>query len=119
MATTKRKPSRTKGVSAADVLRAASKAADGAPTRSQARRVAAQRAPKLDAPVTTKVAEPTEAQKRDPLQRSRDIASMPEPELRTYARQLGISMRDAEGLSVERLRQNCRIVIGQLIDALT
>ena len=55
---------------------------------------------------------------RDSLQRGRNIDTMPEVELRRYARQLGITQRDAEGLSVERLRQNCTAQLYELIDAL-
>jgi len=52
------------------------------------------------------------------LERGRRLDLMNEPELRAYARQIGISQRDAEGLSVERLRQNCSAQLYELIDAL-
>lgn len=55
---------------------------------------------------------------RDCLQRGRRIDQMGETELRRYARQLGISQRDADGLTVERLRQNCTAQLYELIDAL-
>lgn len=55
---------------------------------------------------------------RDTLQRGRNIDRMGEAELRRYARQIGISQRDAEGLAVERLRQNCTAQLYELIDAL-
>lgn len=58
------------------------------------------------------------AESSDCLQRGRNIDRMPEAELRRYARQLGISQRDADGLAVERLRQNCTAQLYELIDAL-
>lgn len=58
------------------------------------------------------------AESRDCLQRGRNIDTMPEAELRRYARQLGITQRDAEGLTIERLRQNCAAQLYELIDAL-
>lgn len=75
------------------------------------------------APPPAVVAEPvTQAEpgpgERDSLQRGRRIDQMPEAELRRYARQIGISQRDAEGLTVERLRQNCTAQLYELIDAL-
>lgn len=54
----------------------------------------------------------------NPLQRHRDIDSMGEAELRSYARQLGLTPRDAETLSVERLRANCRAQVYALIEDL-
>lgn len=54
----------------------------------------------------------------DSLQRGRNIDRMPEAELRAYARQIGISPRDCDGLAVERLRQNCTAQLYELIDAL-
>lgn len=53
----------------------------------------------------------------DPLQRHRDIKSMPEAELRVYARVLGLSQRDCE-LSVERLRVNCMHRVMDLLENL-
>lgn len=55
---------------------------------------------------------------KDSLQRGRNIDTMPEAELRRYARQLGIGQRDAEGLTVERLRQNCTAQLYELIEDL-
>lgn len=63
-----------------------------------------------------RVAEPTVDQRRDPLQRGRNVDTMPEAELRTYARQIGITLRDAQGLAVDRLRQNCKARLLELIE---
>lgn len=54
----------------------------------------------------------------DPLQRHRDIDSMPEAELRAYARQIGMTPRDANTLSVERLRYNAKHHVIALIEDL-
>lgn len=54
----------------------------------------------------------------DPLQRHRNIDTMPEAELRAYALQLGMTPRDARDLSVERLRVNARAYVHDLIEDL-
>ncbi len=54
----------------------------------------------------------------DPLQRHRNIDTMPEDELRQYARQIGMTQRDACTLSVERLRVNCKHQVYTLIEDL-
>lgn len=54
----------------------------------------------------------------DTLQKGRNIDLMPEGELRAYARQLGMTPRDAESLGVERLRVNCHNQIYALIEDL-
>lgn len=54
----------------------------------------------------------------DSLKRGQRIDTMNEAELRAYARTIGISPRDCDGLSVERLRQNCTAHLYELIDAL-
>lgn len=53
---------------------------------------------------------------RDVLQAGRNINTMPEPELRVYARQVGVSQRDAERLTVERLRANIALTIQSFIE---
>ncbi len=53
----------------------------------------------------------------DPLQFGRNVDTMPEAELRQYARQLGMLV-DADRLSVDRLRVNCKHQIYALIDDL-
>lgn len=58
-------------------------------------------------------------QPRDALQRHRNVATMPEAELRQYALQVGVSRRDAETLEVGRLRQNCVLVLHALIEDLS
>lgn len=57
-------------------------------------------------------------QSTDPLQRHRNMESMSEPELRSYALQVGVSRRDAECLPPDRLRQNCALTLYQLIEDL-
>jgi len=52
------------------------------------------------------------------LKRGRSVDVMAEDELRAYAREISISKRDADGLSIERLRQNCKAQLYELIDAL-
>ena len=54
----------------------------------------------------------------DPLQKHRNVDTMPEAELREYALQLGLTPRDARDLSVERLRVNCKHQVYALIDDL-
>jgi hypothetical protein len=54
----------------------------------------------------------------DSLKRGQRLDLMDEAELRAYARTIGISPRDCEGLTVERLRQNCTAHLYELIDAL-
>jgi len=54
----------------------------------------------------------------NPLQRHRDIDTMPEAELRAYALQIGITPRDASTVGVERLRVNCKHQVYALIDDL-
>lgn len=96
----------------------------GRPPRSQvlaaAAAVVAQVATAQPAPATAPVQPESQAapESKDSLQRGRNIDRMPEPELRRYARQIGISQRDAEGLSVERLRQNCTAQLYELIEDL-
>lgn len=54
----------------------------------------------------------------DSLKRGQRLDLMDEAELRAYARTIGISPRDCDGLTVERLRQNCTAHLYELIDAL-
>ena len=54
----------------------------------------------------------------DALQRNRNMALMGEAELRAYAIQVGVNKRDAESLSMDRLRVNCVHVLHALIDEL-
>lgn len=56
---------------------------------------------------------------RDPLQRAREIKTMQGDELRDYARLVGVQERDVTGLSEDRLRQNCMLLINAQIEALT
>jgi hypothetical protein len=61
------------------------------------------------------VVEAAPAQRIDPLQRHRNIQTMSEDELRVYARQVGVSQRDANELSVDRLRVNCVHMVHAII----
>lgn len=56
---------------------------------------------------------------KDPLQRHRNMATMSEAELRMYAKQIGVSRRDADCLAPDRLRQNCMTVLTSLIEELS
>lgn len=59
------------------------------------------------------------ARPRDALQRHRNIDLMDEAELREYALQVGVNRRDAATLAVPRLKQNCMLVLTQLIEDLS
>ena len=56
---------------------------------------------------------------KDPLQRAREIRTMEHPELRLYAKQIGIRQRDIDDLTVDRLRQNCALTVASLVEAYT
>lgn len=56
---------------------------------------------------------------KDPLQRAREIRTMEHPELRLYAKQIGVRQRDIDELSIDRLRQNCMLTVASLIEAYT
>lgn len=62
-------------------------------------------------------AAPTES--RDALQCHRNMNLMSEAELRRYAEQVGVMKRDAQTLPVDRLKQNCLVVIHGLIEDLS
>ena len=59
------------------------------------------------------------APSRDPLQRSRDIGTMPVAELKAYAKQIGVRQRDIDELTEDRLRQNCMLTVNALVEAYT
>ena len=59
------------------------------------------------------------AEPANPFQRARHIDRMPEAELRAYALQVGVNPRDAAGLTVPRLQQNCLLMLHQRIEDLT
>lgn len=66
------------------------------------------------------VADPVSAPvSRDPLQRARQINGMPTDELMAYAKQVGVPQRDIDGLSLDRLRQNCHLTVARLVEAYT
>lgn len=54
----------------------------------------------------------------DVLQPGRNIKTMPEAELRLYARQIGVSQRDATTLTVDRLRANCELTLMSFVENL-
>ena len=56
---------------------------------------------------------------RDPLQRSREIRTMPVAELKHYAKQIGVRQRDIDELTEDRLRQNCMLTVAALVEAYT
>lgn len=68
------------------------------------------------APVPASVEAPAS---NDPLEPNRNIDTMSEPELRVYARQIGVNPRDAAELPFDRLKQNCMLVLAELIEELT
>jgi len=67
---------------------------------------------------STLTAAPLVPRSNDALQRNRNMALMGEAELRAYAVQVGVNKRDAESLSMDRLRVNCVHVLHALIDEL-
>lgn len=71
-----------------------------------------------DAIASASASSAVQPRRNDPLQRHRDIDTMPEAELREYALQIGMTPRDAASLSVERLRFNCKHQVYTLIDDL-
>lgn len=60
--------------------------------------------------------QPAQPRSHDALQRGRSIETMPEAELRQYARQVGISARDAAELAPDRLRANCVLAVQNFIE---
>lgn len=71
-----------------------------------------------DAIASASAAAAVQPRRDDPLQKHRNVDTMPESELREYALQLGLTPRDARDLSVERLRVNCKHQVYALIDDL-
>lgn len=57
--------------------------------------------------------------KRDVLERHRNMDLMSEDELRAYAVQIGVAKRDAESLSVDRLKVNCHHVLTAFIESMS
>jgi len=53
----------------------------------------------------------------DALQRGHNIETMPEADLRVYARRIGLTQRDCDGLGVDRLRMNCKARLVELVEA--
>lgn len=49
---------------------------------------------------------------------SRSVADMAGEELKNHARKMGVSERDIQGLSESRLRQNCMVMIHEVLDAI-
>lgn len=78
----------------------------------------AQQAAVNETPPAVVMAAVLEPQSTDPLQRNRRIEDMGEAELRSYALQIGLSRRDAESLTVDRLRQCCLHRLYEVIEDL-
>lgn len=49
---------------------------------------------------------------------SRSVADMTGDELKDHARKMGVSERDVIGLSESRLRQNCMVMIHEVLDSI-
>ena len=62
---------------------------------------------------------PLPSMHRDPLQRGREIRTMPVAELKHYAKQIGVRQRDIDELTEDRLRQNCMLTVAALVEAYT
>ena len=62
---------------------------------------------------------PLPSMRRDPLQRGREIRTMPVAELKDYAKQIGVRQRDIDELTEDRLRQNCMLTVAALVEAYT
>ena len=62
---------------------------------------------------------PLPSMHRDPLQRGREIRTMPVAELKHYAKQIGLRQRDIDELTEDRLRQNCMLTVAALVEAYT
>lgn len=107
----KRKPGPVPGA------RAAKRAAQAQPVV-EAKQVESFPLPAQPAPHVEPVAQAPAPARTDPLQRHRNIQTMPEAELRVYARQVGVSKRDAEELAVDRLRVNCVHMVNAIIEEL-
>lgn len=52
---------------------------------------------------------------RTPWQ-SRNVDALAGDELRAYARRIGVQRRDCEGLTEDRLRQNCKLFIANYFE---
>lgn len=55
---------------------------------------------------------------RTPWQ-SRNVDALAGDELRAYARRIGVQRRDCEGLTEDRLRQNCKLFIANYFEMLS
>lgn len=49
---------------------------------------------------------------------SRSVSDMSGEELKAHARKMGIAERDVQGLSESRLRQNCMVMIQEVLDSI-
>jgi hypothetical protein len=65
--------------------------------------------------VTLPAATPAPAEDRRPWQ-SRDVDALAGDDLRAYALRIGVSQRDCEGLTEDRLRQNCKLFIAHYFE---
>ena len=77
-------------------------------------------APNAPAPAVPPPTAPTrQAHRFSDAPKSRDIDSMPIDELRVYARQIGMTRRDAEELAEHRLRAGAKSFLAEYFEALT
>lgn len=49
---------------------------------------------------------------------SRSVNDMAGDELKAYARKIGVTERDVQGLSEMRLRQNCLVMVHEVLDSI-
>ena len=49
---------------------------------------------------------------------SRSVSDMAGDELKAYARKIGVTERDVQGLSEMRLRQNCMVMVHEVLDSI-
>ena len=82
-------------------------------------RVMEQSAVPAAAPTQPVLTQPVPAQPvpddRTPWQ-SRNVDALAGDELRAYARRIGVQRRDCEGLTEDRLRQNCKLFIANYFE---
>lgn len=74
--------------------------------------------PRLERPAAASAAAAPDARRIGPPP-SRDIDSLAGSALREYARAIGVSARDCENLTEDRLRQNCKAFLRHHFELLT
>jgi hypothetical protein len=100
--------------------KAKAKASPKAKSRAAQKKPAAAAAPQLSAVLTTpasQLTDPTPEPQFSANDFRKPIDDMSGPLLRAYARRIGIKQRDVDGLTEDRLRQNCKAsLLAQLED---